>query len=354
MKMVISRYINSGSCVLGCYLDASKAFDRVDHGLLFQKLEERGLPPAILNFLLSWYRTQQMKVQWDPKSTSDSFTVTNSVRQGGVLSPFLFAVYLDNLLCELSLSGVGCHWRWMFAGVFCFADDIVLLAPCASALRRMLAICTSFASSHGLLFNTGKTQLILFRKNASKLPNDVINFNGTTLQYSEYVQHLGHLLSFNLDDKEDISRATKKFIRTVLCTFRFAGPFVLTYLLKSYCLSLYGCTLCFLSSLSIKSLQIAINKILRKIWNLPRYSHTSIVLCTARINYIYYMIFYRFSKFMSRCLDMDHPLVSFIISDSMHLTYSFIGYNFRFGSSLNDNDLCIANTYHMYGSFSPI
>ena len=50
---------------------------------------------------------------------------------------FLFAVYLDNLLCGLSLSGVGCCWRWMFAGVFCFADDIVILAPCASALRRM-------------------------------------------------------------------------------------------------------------------------------------------------------------------------------------------------------------------------
>ena len=91
------------------------------------------------------------------------------------------------------------------------------------------------------------------------------------------------------------------------------------------------------------------------------YSHTSIVLCTARINYIYDMIFYRFSKFMSRCLDMDHPLVSFVISDSMHLAYSFIGYNFRFGSShlkcFNDNDLCIANTIrfyrHMYGSSSP-
>ena len=70
------------------------------------------------------------------------------------------------------------------------------------------------------------------------------------------------------------------------------------------------------------------------------------------------MIFYRYSKFMSRCLDMDHPLVS---SDSMHLAYSFIGYNFLLGSShlkfFNDNDLCIANTIrfyrHMYGYFSP-
>ena len=120
-----------------------------------------------------------------------------------------------DLLSELSLSGVGCYWRWWFAGAFCFADDIVLLGPCASALRTMLAICTSFASSHGLLFNTEKTQLILFRRNANNLPNDIIQFNGVTLQYSEYVQHLGHLLTFNLDNKEDIStRATKKIIRS--------------------------------------------------------------------------------------------------------------------------------------------
>ena len=61
---------------------------------------------------------------------------------------------------------------------------------------------------------------------------------------------------------------------------------------------------------------------------------------------------------MSRCSDSDHPLVSFIIFDSMHLAYFIIGYNVLFGSShLNDNELCIANTIrfyrHMYGRFSP-
>ena len=68
-----------------------------------------------------------------------------------VVSPFLFAVYLDDLLSELSLSGVGCWWRWMFPGVFCFADDIVLLAPCALALRKMLSLCTSYVASQGLI-----------------------------------------------------------------------------------------------------------------------------------------------------------------------------------------------------------
>ena len=88
MKTVVSRYINIGSRVLGCFLDASKAFDRVDHGLLFQKLGKRGLPPVLLHFLLQWYSTQSMCIQWSRNFLSRSFTVSNGVCQGGVLSPF--------------------------------------------------------------------------------------------------------------------------------------------------------------------------------------------------------------------------------------------------------------------------
>ena len=64
-----------------------------------------------------------------------------------------FLVYIyHRILEELCVSGVGCHWRWMFAGVFCYADDLVLLAPCPSALRTMLSICLSYAQSHGLVY----------------------------------------------------------------------------------------------------------------------------------------------------------------------------------------------------------
>jgi hypothetical protein len=166
-------------------------------------------------------------------------------------------------LNELSLSGVGCCWRWMFACVFCFADDIVLLAPCASALRKMLSICSSYASSHGLI-----TQLMCFRKNVRQSSVDNIEFNGVLLKFSNKVLHLGHLLSFDLSDKDDIIRATKDInskANLVLYTFRYADPFVLTSLYKMYCLSLYGCTLWSLSSTSLRCLQGAINKILRRI-----------------------------------------------------------------------------------------
>ena len=79
---------------------------------------------------------------------------------GGVLSPILFRVYLDNLLSSLKILGIGCLWDGLFVGAVSYADDIALLAPSPSALRLMLKHCVEFAISRGLSFNAGKTHLI--------------------------------------------------------------------------------------------------------------------------------------------------------------------------------------------------
>ena len=59
-----NHYLECDSHVYGCFLDASKAFDRVDHALLFEKLLQRNLPSAVARLLLSWYISQQLKVRW--------------------------------------------------------------------------------------------------------------------------------------------------------------------------------------------------------------------------------------------------------------------------------------------------
>ena len=141
-----------------------------------------------------------------------SFTVSNGVRQGGVLSPILFTVYLDDLLNELKRLNVGCHWRHHFVGALCYADYIALLAPSADALRQMLKVCENFASLHGLSFNPAKTQLIRFAR--SPLPfNICISFYDKPLSLVHSATHLGHTLTSDLSDDMDIQDKTKDMIK---------------------------------------------------------------------------------------------------------------------------------------------
>ena len=329
VKNIISRYIHNGSSVHGCFLDASKAFDLVDHGILFQKLIDRGLPLAIVRFLSSWYSSQMMRVRWD-KSLSNSFSVSNGVRQGGVLSPILFSVYLDGLLQKLADSGAGCHWGHLFAGAVCYADDIVLLAPCPSALRILLNICSTYASTHGLRFNAEKTQLICFHLRQSHPVIPTVVFNNVVLQYSNEVTHLGHILTPDLDDKNDIIRAVKDLNRkanSLFCIFRVVDPFVKCFLFKSYCLSLYGCSLWSHSSSSLKLCEVALKKSLRKLWCLPRKSHSTIVHCVAQIDTISAIALSRFHSLRSSALSSSSPLVKSVFSVSSSIVYSFTGYN---------------------------
>ena len=70
------------------------------------------------------YEAQQARVSWAGVLLG-YFLVDNSVRQAGVLSPVLFCVYIDNLLCRLSRSGVGCFLGVNYVGTLAYADDIV-------------------------------------------------------------------------------------------------------------------------------------------------------------------------------------------------------------------------------------
>ena len=87
----------------------SKAFDMVDHGHLFDLLMLRELPYPVLCFLIQWYSNQRLQVQW--KGTlSSTFSVANSVRQGGILSPILFTVYtISNPACLLYILMNSCN-----------------------------------------------------------------------------------------------------------------------------------------------------------------------------------------------------------------------------------------------------
>ena len=107
----------------------------------------------MIRYLVYVYEQQTAWVRWgDAKSSC--FGITNGTRQGSVLSPAFFAIYIDDLLGKLRQLGVGCHIGDKFLGAAGFADDIVLLAPSRGAMEIMLATCERFAAENNLKFST--------------------------------------------------------------------------------------------------------------------------------------------------------------------------------------------------------
>ena len=84
-----------------------------------------------------------MCVRWG-SAFSDFFLVNNGVRQGGILSPLLFNVYINELSESLSKLPVGCCCGNTVVNHLMYADDIVLFAPSAKGLQRIINVCYAY------------------------------------------------------------------------------------------------------------------------------------------------------------------------------------------------------------------
>ena len=125
---VISTYVNNNSSVYSCLLDASKAFDLVHYGKLFKKFISKDLPKSVIRLYFDNYLRQISCVIWrDYKS--EYFNVSNGVKQGGVISPIFFSLYIDPLLLALNKSQIGCHMNNVYMGTLSYTDDITIIYP---------------------------------------------------------------------------------------------------------------------------------------------------------------------------------------------------------------------------------
>ena len=90
--------------------------------------------------------------------------VQQGVRQGGILSLFLFKLYIDDILNEICNSHEGCRLSLMRMDVLAYADDIVLLANTRDQLDILYCILNRGMEEHKLLINKNKTKCMIFNK----------------------------------------------------------------------------------------------------------------------------------------------------------------------------------------------
>ena len=242
LKESIDRYVGQDSSVYLCFLDASKAFDRVNHYSLFNKLVNRGVPGYLVRILIFWYSNQKMCVRWG-NTMSKGFKVSNGVRQGGILSPYLFNIYLDDLSNILRKQYAGCKIADRIINHLLYADDLLLMCPSFRGLQDLLDICGEYADKHDIKFNTKKS-VILIRRN-KLLKNAVVpkfKLCNEPLTEVNEVKYLGHIITDDGKDDKDILNACGQLYaqgNSLLRKFHMCSDKVKTKLFVTYCSQFY-------------------------------------------------------------------------------------------------------------------
>ena len=242
MKEIINRYQRLGSSVYLCCLDASKTFDRINHDTLFKKLVNRNVPAYIVRLLVVWYSHQQMFVKWG-NVMSSVFTVSKGVRQGGVLSPYLFNVYVDGLSEMLNTCRTGCYSGVSKVNHLMYADYLVLLSPCKIGLSRLLKCCDDYAVSHDIVYNGSKRCVLICSPNKTVSTDPVFRIHNNLIVRKPKVKYLGHIISEDMSDDADVFRQVKcLYIRgNNIISRKFANCSINVKLVvfKTYCSCLY-------------------------------------------------------------------------------------------------------------------
>ena len=288
LKETVHLYISSDSPVFCAFLDASKAFDRVSHYKLFQKLCDNNVPVCITRLLCAWYRNQSITVSWG-QAISSPFYVRNGVRQGSILSPLLFNLYVDGLSKKLNNVPVGCVLRNVRLNHLFYADDICLIAPSIQGLRQLLEVCEIYSNDFDIIFNATKSHCLYFLPTS----NNIIRYGdvrlcGEIVKCVPSVTYLGHVIASSMSDESDMCRQ-KRFLycranQLSRNFFNCSRP-VKRRLFMAYCYSLYCNSLWYVFRVEInRHVKVAYNTCFRKLFGYRRSHSASEFFVENRVN----------------------------------------------------------------------
>lgn len=193
------------------FVDLKAAFDSVNRCKLWKIMKDFGVSEDLVERIKDIYSETKCKVRTG-EEFSDVFWTTKGLRQGCVLSPILFSIYIAGMEAELRERNVG---GVLIGGVrvwsLAYADDIVLLAKNREALLDMMGSLGKFLRDRDLILNTGKTKVLVFGKSGRARKEKWVWDDGEIEEVGSF-KYLGFTFNRGCDYEDHLRDLEKKAI----------------------------------------------------------------------------------------------------------------------------------------------
>ena len=195
---------------------------------------------------------------------SRDIPLLSGVKQGGILSPLLFTLYVNNILIKLKKSELGCYIGHKCYNSFMYADDLILLSITVSDLQSLLDMCGTLFSNLDLPINISKCHCLRIGPRYKVTCKNLTIF-GVNIDWVNETRFLGITITSNKEFNCSWDAAKRKFYcnsNVIIGRLGTSAPVdVLLKLLDSQAIPhlLYGISAATLSSKDIISLSYAYN-----------------------------------------------------------------------------------------------
>lgn len=225
VKKVVDYYVKQRATVNLCALDLTKAFDKMNHHGLFIKLMERAVPNRLLSIMEYWFNRCLTCVRWD-NVHSEYVRFTCGVKQGGVLSPHLFAIFIDDVVRVINRFNCGCHVGMLNINIVLYADDILLIAPSISGLQKLLTLCETMLTELDMVLNLTKTVCMRIGVRYKDACSAITSLSGNPLSWVTCCRYLGVNLTAAKSFKMSLNASKEKYYRSANTILRKIGHLV--------------------------------------------------------------------------------------------------------------------------------
>ena len=278
----------NGSKVYVCFLDVKKAFDCVWHEGLFYKLYHSGINKVFCKLIINMYTDMSSCVR-GRGFKSDWFQVRQGTRQGGVISPFLYLLFINELIYELEKAGLGFLVYGISCGFPTVADDMLVGSYSKRALEMMLAICFKYANKWRFEYGIIKCLIVVFNelKRAFLQANRIWNVDNVQIEEGIEYKHLGVICDKTMSIDKNVKLACNKIRNTFLSLVNSGihqdglNPLTSKRIYNSVVLpkALYGCELWSnLNKNHIMSLEHAHRFCIKFMQSIPKFTSTDVSL----------------------------------------------------------------------------